>query len=381
MNSLFVLENPVKHYAWGSPKRIPRLLGIENPEETPYAELWMGIHREGPSTVRSEQGPVPLEDLIRGDPARYLGPETVSAFGTLPFLFKVLGIAAPLSLQAHPNRAQARAGWERENRLGIPPAHPDRRYKDPNHKPELFCALSRTRILAGFRDPALIDSDVRRFAARCPQPVRAALEDACAALKTAGLRAFFAALHAPAFRDAWARRARHRISRGSISGLAARYPSDPAALAPLYLNALDLRPREAVPIPAGILHCYLSGFGVELMANSDNVLRGGLTTKPVDREALLEALDFAPFTPEVFALPESGGVYPKRCAEFSLRVLRDSPRLCAAGPTIALVTRGRVSITRGSQTLDVRKGAALFIPPAGDALLKGRYTLYAAGSP
>jgi mannose-6-phosphate isomerase len=343
--------------------------------------MWMGIHHEGPSEIRRGEGTLSLGALIAQDPLRYLGQKTFSAFGTLPFLFKALGIEKPLSLQAHPNRAQARAGWERENRQGIPQGHPDRNYKDPNHKPELFCALSPSRLLAGFREGPAISEAALRFAALSPAPVRRALEAAEAALRQQGARAFFASLHEPSFYEAWARWEKPPEQGGLVSDLMARYPLDPAALAPLYLNTLGLGAGEAVYIPPGALHCYLSGFGLELMANSDNVLRGGLTTKQVDREELMRVLDFTPFVPEVLSLSESAGAYPARYPEFSLQRLADCPRLPVTGPVIALMTRGEAAITYRGETCGLRQGESVFIPPSGDALLQGHYTLYAAGVP
>ncbi|MDR1024475.1 MAG: mannose-6-phosphate isomerase, class I, partial [Treponema sp.] len=156
VQALYPLENPVKHYEWGSPSWIPQLLRRENPGDEPWAELWMGVHPAAPSMLKN-QAKKSLAQLIAADPPRYVGKEGAANFGGLPFLFKLLAAARPLSIQAHPSREQARQGWQRENELGLAPDAPDRNYRDNNHKPEILCALSPFTALCGFRHPQDID--------------------------------------------------------------------------------------------------------------------------------------------------------------------------------------------------------------------------------
>jgi mannose-6-phosphate isomerase len=363
----------------------------------------MGIHPEGPSDLLRRGKRVSLAALIAEDPVLYLG-ETARSFGTLPFLFKLLAAAKPLSIQAHPNLEQAGAGWDRENREGIPLGDPRRNYKDPNHKPEILCALSPFTAMCGFREPEQIKRGLDCFAAGssagAPGPVRKALGSLQAALDTPDLRRFLTALFGlpRAVREALSG---HALSQdpapGSAfgeerrlsAGFAALYPGDPAILAPFYLNLLRLAPGEAIYLPAGILHAYVYGFGVELMANSDNVLRGGLTPKHVDLEELIRVLRFEPFAPAVL---RPGGealfTYPGSCEEFSLSRMTGSGGgtaggvaggtvLSRRGPTILVVTQGKAVFNGGELVLGT--GESAFIPAGQNLSISGSYTLYLAG--
>jgi mannose-6-phosphate isomerase len=393
---LYLLKNPVKHYPWGSPAWIPEMLGINNGAAEPWAELWMGAHPASPSMLRVQGTEKSLGQLIAADPIRYLGKEWAAA-GTLPFLFKLLAAARPLSIQAHPGKEQARQGWLRENALGIPPDAPERNYRDDNHKPEIICALSPFTALCGFRPPMEISSLLSMFLANAPFSLQSGLAPLWAAGEGAvlSLRGFlknlFAipaklrkeltsyALSAPASPEF------HGELWALIRSFAELYPEDPGILSPLYLNLLHLEPGEAVYLPAGILHAYVEGFGVELMANSDNVLRGGLSSKHVDVEELMKILYFHPFLPEPLKPPDRGpsssGVfsYPSPCKEFSLSVIENLegpfPLRC---PAIVIVTRGCL---RGGEGWELRRGQSAFIPPDSAPAFGGDYTLYAASLP
>jgi mannose-6-phosphate isomerase len=421
MTHLFKLENQVKHYDWGSPQWIPQLLGRENPAGEPWAELWMGVHPEAPSGVAGEAASLP--DLIRQDPEFYLGTGVNREFGTLPFLYKLLAAARPLSVQAHPSLTQAREGWERENRAGISLKAANRNYKDPNHKPEILCALSPFRAMCGFREPREILRALEAFSREAAPALAAALDRlkeplgaadaggavtgtaAGAASTTAALGDFLRALFGfsaeirreltahtlrraealaetcPEYAEAW----------GTAAEFARLYPGDPAVIAPLYLNLLHLKSGEAIYLPAGVLHAYLEGFGVELMANSDNVLRGGLTSKHVDVTELLGVLNFSPFCPEILrgAGDDPWHQYPTDCREFSLGTLRGtgpSIPFPPPGPGIILVTRGRAELDyrNGEERLTLKPGESAFIAPRpqdGDLRCAGDFTLYAAGIP
>jgi mannose-6-phosphate isomerase len=398
MPSVFKLNNTAKHYEWGSPEWIPRLLGLPNAEGKPWAELWMGAHPEGPSALEPPASPRLLPDLISQDPARYLGEDLAGEFRGLPFLCKLLAAERPLSIQAHPDAAQARAGWERENSLGIPLGSPNRNYKDPNHKPEIICALGPFVALAGFREPGEIRSLLRTFDCPSLTPLLDALD---APPGTAGgasaLQGFMEALFSLAAEDrlALGAHARGFLRDGPpgeraeewklVARLAELYPEDPALIAPLYLNPVTLQGGEAMNIPAGILHAYVRGFGVELMANSDNVLRGGLTPKHIDREELTRIVRFVPFKPEILQAAAAGDgleAYPSPVREFSLYRLhgREGAALPfpLRGPAILLALEGELIIP--AEKLRLRRGESAFVVPGTGPLLSGSYEAVAAAA-
>jgi mannose-6-phosphate isomerase len=385
------LKNPVKHYQWGSPHYIPELMGIADGGDAPWAELWMGAHSGSPSRVILPEGAVGLDELIASDPCRYLGKTAADKFGALPFLFKLLAAEKPLSIQAHPNLAQAQEGFARENRAGVPLDAPNRNYKDSNHKPEIICALTPFTGMCGFREPA----EIRRLLAEFLAPLddspaqagAAALREGFAPLlqvlempdTSAALRNFLGALFdlSPQLRRTLTDYILSAKGAGSpewcppewglMQKFARLYPGDPAVIAPLYLNIFHLEGGEAVYLDAGVLHAYCSGFGVELMANSDNVLRGGLTEKYVDVPELMSVLDFSPMIPRVIK-PESSCygtmcfTYPTPCEEFSLTRVHTTEgafSLIQKSPSIYIVTEGRISI--GSEIIE--KGESIFVPP------------------
>ncbi|RKN37422.1 mannose-6-phosphate isomerase, class I [Streptomyces hoynatensis] len=304
------LDNTIRPYAWGSVSAIPRLLGVE-PTGQPQAELWMGAHPGAPSRVDRGAGPVSLAEVLEADPAGELGEPTVRAFGPrLPFLLKLLAADSPLSLQVHPDLAQARAGFDAEEAAGVPPTAPYRNYKDANHKPELICALTPFDGLCGFRPAArtaeLLDGlDVDQL-----KPYADALrarpeEEALREVLTAVLSAEPAAM-ADTARRAGAAAAERAAEQGPFAAayavyadIARHYPGDPGVLAAMLLNHVTLRPGEALFLGAGVPHAYLRGLGVEIMANSDNVLRCGLTPKHIDVPELLRIVRFEAGPPGV----------------------------------------------------------------------------------
>jgi mannose-6-phosphate isomerase len=415
MLSVFKLNNTIKRYDWGSPKWIPELLGLSNDGGEPWAELWMGVHPEGPSELALPAGSVSdrprlLSGLIGQDPARYLGEDLAGEFGGLPFLYKLLAADRPLSIQAHPNLAQAKAGWERENSLGIPLKAPNRNYKDPNHKPEIICAITPFTAMAGFREPGEISKRLKAFGFPGLTSLLTALEtredirrDAVA--EEQALRRFLAALFALSAETRQALGEYARNCRKDASGeyaeewkyvgqFAELYPADPGLMAPLYLNLINLKPGEAINIPAGILHAYVYGFGIELMANSDNVLRGGLTPKYVDPGELTGVLRFAPFKPEILGCGEnSPGLfrYPSPCREFSLYRMIGRGGIAGegaapfplSGPTIVIVVEGKLAVTapRDAEKLSLKRGESAFIAPEKPPpVFSGDYIAFIAGT-
>jgi mannose-6-phosphate isomerase len=400
------LINPVQEYAWGSTTAIPGLLGLANPEGRPQAELWMGAHPRGPSLVEMEGRRISLAELIASDPEAVLGSETAARFGAgLPFLFKVLAAAEPLSIQAHPNKEQARDGFSRENEEGIPLDAFQRSYRDAFHKPEILCALTPFWALKGFR-PAAEILDL------CAGLGPVGLEGELELLRTsgdAGLKPFFAALMSlPAGRRERAcAEAAARCKEPSlradpsaraewtwIARLHDLYPEDSGILSPLYLNLVRLAPGEAVFLPAGELHAYLEGTGIELMANSDNVLRGGLTPKHVDVPELLRILRFAPASAARQERRPGGPgetVYLSPAREFRLSRLTLPPPGGAGyqtgGPRsaeILLCTRGKAFIRAQGATdgLLIRQGESVLIAAdLPDYTLRGEADFYKAAVP
>lgn len=360
------LTNRIQRYAWGSLTAIPELLGVA-PSGAPQAELWLGAHPSAPSTL--EDGTT-LDAFIAKDPARVLGADVAARFeNRLPFLLKVLAAAEPLSLQAHPSLAQAREGFAAENAAGVPLNAPHRNYRDANHKPELICALTPFHALCGFRrvgdtlrllrglglDVSLLEREglgaYFRHVMSAPRDERQALVDTVA--------------RAPAV-DGFA--AECALARR----LAEKYPGDAGVIGALLLNLVALQPGEALYLDAGNLHAYLEGTGIELMASSDNVLRGGLTPKHVDVNELLRVLDFTDGPPNVLR-----GEYVTPAPDFRLTRLQVNGALrLPAAAQILLVTDGAVRV--GEHAL--RRGESLFIGADETATLSGRATVFRATS-
>jgi mannose-6-phosphate isomerase len=370
----------------------------------------MGVHPGGPSrVVFRDREPAGLGDLIASDKRAFLGEATEKKFGSLPFLFKVLAAARPLSIQAHPDREQARRGYERENKEGLPPGAPERNYRDPHHKPEILCALRPFTALCGFRKEEEIAGLLETFLDSAPPALRRSLgdhpersrrkPDPSGSPPEGGLRDFFARLFTlspeagaglglHARREAAVLGEKHPEYRGEwecCAAFAELYPGDPAVISPLYLNLFTLNPGEAVFIPPGVLHAYVRGLGVELMACSDNVLRGGLTAKPVDPKELERVLRFSPREPELLAAPPPetpGYASPGLCEEFTLSVMKggENRGWPIDLPAIALVTEGEAVFSGKGEDLALKRGESVFIPPGngGSLTLGGDYTLYAA---
>ncbi|GAA2567501.1 mannose-6-phosphate isomerase, class I [Pseudonocardia hydrocarbonoxydans] len=374
-----LLENPVRPYSWGSRTVIADLLGEEVPSPHPQAELWLGAHPGAPSHLVDGHGSrTSLLDAITADPRGRLGPDRADRWdGRLPFLFKVLAADEPLSLQAHPSAAQAAEGFAREEAAGLDRDAPDRNYRDAQHKPELVCALTEFHALIGFREPTatvelLRDLDVPALAGHAE--LLAAQPD------HHGLRALFTTwitlpqssldTLVPALQEGCVRLAggseRFSAEARTVLELSERYPGDAGVLAALLLRRVTLAPGEALYLPAGNLHAYLSGAAVELMANSDNVLRGGLTPKHVDVPELLRVLDFtAPSAPVLHGTPDAGWCrYDTPATEFLLRRWEGGPddvRVPGDGPRILLCTSGAAAVRSGAAELAVKRGASVWL--------------------
>lgn len=379
------LQNTIQTYAWGSKTAIAELLRQENPSNTPQAELWLGAHPLAPSSTPHGS----LLSLISSEPEAALGRAIAKRFdGRLPFLLKVLAAEAPLSLQAHPNLEQARAGFAREETLGIALTASHRNYKDQNHKPELLCALSPFEALCGFRD---VLEAARLFDALDEAPLAPLARD----LRLGQLQSVFERLMTlpPKWKDSLLTAVEPKLEvlankPGPASTayrwaatLSKAYPKDIGALSSLLLNYVELKPGQALYLGAGNLHAYLRGVGIELMANSDNVLRGGLTSKHVDVPELLKVLEFVPGPVKVLEPSETvpgEWRYATPAPDFALSMLKLGAGLTLTpdrhGPEILLCTEGTVSVGIDGSTLELQPGESLWVPAAD-----GRYTLSGTG--
>lgn len=389
---MYLLDGAIRNYAWGSYQELAALRGASTPTDHPEAEMWFGTHPGDPAPLATDPSRT-LLDVVAAEPARELGPATAATFdGHLPFLLKLLAAEEPLSLQAHPSAAQAREGFARENEQGVPMDAPHRNYHDPNHKPELIVALTRFHALAGFRDPqrtlALFDSlqvpQLQPFAELLRAEPDAngirAIMTTFITMPRKHLTECITATQAAAQRlaatsDEWVEEA------ATFLDLISEYDVDAGALCALLLNRITLEPGQAIFMESGMLHAYLHGVGVEIMANSDNVLRGGLTPKHVDVPELMHVLQFNALHDPIVAATDvvdpTHGILPAEgidtveyrtpVPEFRLSRTHLAPHAAAqigiAGPFIALVTEGTVTFTAPAEEeqLEVPAGQAAWV--------------------
>ncbi|WP_041627228.1 mannose-6-phosphate isomerase, class I [Stackebrandtia nassauensis] len=374
-----LLNGAIRPYAWGSRTAIAALQGRSMPSSTPEAELWFGAHPADPSRLPDGRD---LNEAIAKAPEALLGAETVAEFGArLPYLLKVLAAEQPLSLQAHPDADQAIEGFTREDEAGVPLGTPERNYVDAFHKPELLCAVSEFEALCGFRDPQLSAEVIETLGVPGLESIVALLRQDDAAQ---GLReAVTTLLTLPAdHREELVRQATlsaerladtdspHAFDFALVADLGKRYPSDAGTIVALLLHHITLQPGQAIYMPAGNLHAYLRGVGVELMAASDNVLRGGLTGKHVDVPELLRVLRFEVLGDPISPAREAGGGivdWPVPSREFRLSRLRleaDSGQrtLPVNGPSIILCWSGQIRLDDGVSPITLQPGQAAFAP-------------------
>lgn len=443
---MYRVEPALMPYAWGSPTAIPELLGRTG-DGSPVAEAWFGTHPSGPSTAvelfasdgtggataegataegataepsagsgagsgpgaasgpesaprTDATGAGQLRDLVASDPYRFLGEEVVRRFGPeLPYLLKIIAPATPLSLQVHPSAQQAALGWVREERAGIPVDDPQRTYRDSNHKPELVLALSRFEAVSGFRTPRRA---LEVLAGLGTPLVEKTIERVRHGSSAQGMRsAFEYVLLGARDRDADVTEVVERIADRLAAGtsasahsdrvalaLAAAYPGDRGILASLLLNPVTLQPGEVMFVPAGCVHAYISGLAVELMANSDNVVRAGLTRKHVDARALLDIVDVRPSPPMRVAperLDECTAVFYAPEEDFELALVTPGAlgvQVGGAGPRILLGIEGEVEVTAAGGVRElITPGAAVFLSHRETALARGAGRLVRAAVP
>jgi mannose-6-phosphate isomerase len=387
---VYQIENVLRPYAWGSTTAIAELLG-QPASGGPEAELWIGAHPDSPSAAVHPNGVTqPLDALIAADPLRCLGSESLAEFGPrLPFLTKLLAAEQPLSLQVHPSLDQAREGFARENAAGIPANAADRNYRDDNHKPEMIFALTPFKALCGFRSPAATKAIFEHLAyvldsaaVDVPDVINGVITDLGQPDEPAALKAAFRRLiqggtdvsdainEVVAVLSAGAPLEPHREALTAMVDINEAFPGDPGVLISLLLNHLSLEPGDVVYLPAGNVHAYLHGLGVEVMASSDNVLRGGLTPKHVDVPELLKTVRFEALgVPRIEASGTEFGqeLYRPPFKEFQLQRIELGPGaepvpLAQTGPAVVVVVSGSVMLDSPKSDLRLDRGAAAFIP-------------------
>ncbi|HKT57105.1 MAG TPA: mannose-6-phosphate isomerase, class I [Microbacterium sp.] len=371
---LLRMDNEPRDYAWGIPGGISRLLG--RPETTrPEAELWLGAHPGSPSRI--------LGDSRWSDVA-----EWEADHDPLPFLMKLLAAEAPLSLQAHPSAEQARAGYRRENELGIPLDSPDRNYKDPHAKPELIVAISDDfEALCGFRPVEQTRQVLAGIAAAWPSVAPDVHALSARLTGDLGLRETFRRLLQD---DDDVRRLTSGLCDAAASDptrfplltrLASHHPGDPGVAAALLLNHVELASGECLWLPAGNIHAYLHGIGVELMGPSDNVLRGGLTAKHVDADQLLDVLDFTTGEPERLGrIPLGAHAQAYRPAQhpsgkgtpFQLIHVDGDARLEVSAGSIIAIVSGAFDLDAGDRSHTVAPGDFFLVSTSGPVTITGR---------
>ena len=385
------LVGEIRSYAWGSTDAIPDILGTPRTGE-PQAEYWLGAHESAPAKA----GGSALDALLASHPD-WIGTHSRDRFGdVLPYLMKILAAEQPLSLQAHPSRAQAEEGFTRENAAGIAINDPQRTYKDAWPKPEVIVAISEFEGLCGFADPKRTWELFDQLTASGElMTLVAPLKDRGGA---AGLaEVFLEVLSIGADRqhivtEVVAAAVRHRNAHGPLGRFARTaieldefYPGDPSILAALLCNRVSLQPGEALFMPAANMHAYLQGTGIEVMANSDNVLRGGLTPKYIDVEQLVAVVNFAPETPTViYPVGEAPGLsrYPTPAPEFALWRLDLQPGTTVTLPAvdsarILLVIEGFLA-TDDTTTPELHQGEAAFLPAGEHRTVSGNCVAFLA---
>lgn len=401
---MYLMQNAIRPYPWGSRTAIATLLGEQTPSAEPQAEMWVGAHPGDPSHLHTDAAgaagdTTSLLEYIRQDPSRAVGGAVAAEFGeVLPFLLKLLAADAPLSLQVHPTAEQARAGYADEEARGIPVDAGHRNYKDPFPKPEMIVALTEFVALAGFRDTAetvrLLDALDVPAATALADTLRAEpgadglaeLVPAILAMPTDELTTALAGIVA-ACRTLAAQGGEFAAEYATVVEIAERYPTDAGVIVVLLLNRVVLRPGEAIYLGAGNMHAYLSGLGVEIMACSDNVLRGGLTPKHVDIDELTRTLDYTPGGMQRVKASRVGPLevdFRTPTSEFALSRLTlkagDEQMIEHSGPQVLLATEGEITVSDLKDgILTLTPGSSVFIPATpGRVWISGTGTVFRA---
>jgi len=371
----FPMENIIQDYIWGSRVSINELLGINNPGNKHQAEIWMGAHPNGCSKIKVNGDMQLLSDFINQDKSATLTVQTETQFGELPYLFKVLAAGEALSIQVHPSKEQAEMGFAKEEQAGIPRNAANRNYKDPNHKPELVYALTPYQAMNGFR---VFSETIALFNKANIVEIEDLVDTFSAAPNPGGLETFFSAILSlqGEVKEAAVKSLLEYAAANQedplfvlILELAHQHLGDIGLFAPLMLNVITLQPGEAMFLTACTPHAYLKGTGLEIMANSDNVLRAGLTPKYIDVEELVSCTRFEaiPFDTLRF-IPEKkeGGLYyaiPVDDFKFALFESVKDLIMPTQSAEILLALDADVTLSHQSGgTVTITKGESVFIP-------------------
>jgi mannose-6-phosphate isomerase len=386
---MYSLIGKVQHYAWGGNEFIPQLLGISNTEKQPFAEYWMGVHSLASSVVRlTDNAYTGLHDLIRSEPRRYLGSRVAKHFHDLPFLLKILDVREMLSIQVHPSKEEAQKGFDKENSAGIPQDALHRNYRDNNHKPEMMLALGDFWLLHGFRkeeDLLVALERVGEFSAFIPlfeSKGYKGLYQFVMEMPQEGVNSLFQPLAErilPLYHAG-------KLSKNDPDFWAARamvtYPDyfDRGIFSIYFFNLVYLKPGEAIFQGAGLPHAYLEGQNVELMSNSDNVLRGGLTPKHVDVPELMKHTHFKAVIPDIIPANNGGEhrmAFPVRDFGLTLAAVNGGYRFTTDGPEIIMILEGSGQI--GNET--AARGDSFFLTPGETIQCEGKMRLVRAWVP
>lgn len=370
MHSLYQLKGVVQPYSWGGDQFIPELLGETNAEGKPFAEYWLGGHPKAPAVLLNKQD-LSLDKAIEASPVEMLGQRVQQSFGTLPYLLKILDVRQMLSIQVHPSIESAVKGYAEEDGKGIPLTAPNRNYKDRNHKPELMVALSDFWLLHGFKT----EEGIRKVFATVPEFTF--LQET---FKQQGYQGLYEAVMTlpqervdkvldllmqkvmPLYLEGRLPKAdAHFWAARAVQTFCKNNHYDRGIFSVYFFNLLHLKTGEGIYQPAGLPHAYLEGQNVELMANSDNVLRAGLTDKHVDVPELMKHVRFEPTLPAIIPSSEAAvQVYQTPAAEFELTKLQlsEASSLAAETATIFFVYEGFVDVSAGAVTLSLKRGDA-----------------------
>lgn len=374
-HSFFPMENKIQNYAWGSTSSIHDLFGFENESQQPQAEVWMGTHPKGCSIVTLNQHSLLLSELINSNKPAFLSTATANEFGDLPFLFKILAADKALSIQVHPNKTQAEKGFNKEEQAGISLNAEHRNYKDENHKPELVYALTEYQAMNGFRHYTDIVNAFQQL--NIPELIEL-VEGLSQSMNPTGLEHFFSGLltmnkqrkhnaidHLLCYAKLHADQGVFQL----IHQLSEQYPNDIGLFSPLILNVITLAPGEAMYLSANTPHAYLKGTGLEIMANSDNVLRAGLTPKHIDVDELIACTVFnpTPFSDLKLSAQHRGGCdyydIPVNDFNFSIIHAPNQIEINTAAAEIVMAIESDLTLTNPSgETLRLAKGQSAFIP-------------------
>ncbi len=373
--SFFIMDNKVQNYNWGSIDSLNKLFGIKNPNSGPQAEMWMGSHYNGCSKIKHNGNKILLSEFITENKNSVLSTETAKKFGDLPYLFKVLAARQALSIQVHPNKYEAELGFEKENLAGIAHHAPERNYKDPNHKPELVYALTPYQAMNGFRS---VSDIIRNFSTLNIEQLRPITKLLLDEPNELGLRSFFCQLLSmegeekyKAITTLLEHAQEHCDNKiyALILELNKQYPKDIGLFSPLILNVLTLQPGEAMFLEARTPHAYLQGTALEIMANSDNVLRAGLTSKHIDVIELAKCTSFVEKTKSSLLLEpikkEDTLLFPVPVTDFKFAIFikPNNTHVSVNSAEILMALDSKTTLTNNTgEAVTIGKGQSVFIP-------------------